>query len=161
MTIEIRREKEDVLSEYASIPIAFEVREDIDVAALDLKPVSLPTRAVTPRIKDYDALPHNDPASWSTRCHISDWVFLVAYAESQAVAGAVVITEASEVIRLGGRADNALLWDLRVAPDWRRRGLGRALLTAAEETAREAGAQALDVETQDTNVPACRLYASS
>ena len=27
-------------------------------------------------------------------------------------------------------------------------------------TAREAGAQALDVETQDTNVPACRLYAS-
>lgn len=160
MTVEIRREQEDVLSEYASIPIAFEVREVIDVAALDLKHVSLPIRAVTPSIKDYDALPHNDPASWSTRRHISDWVFLVAYADSQAIAGAVLITEARDVVALGGRDDNALLWDLRVAPDWRRRGLGRALLTAAEETAREAGARAVDVETQDTNVPACRLYAS-
>ncbi|HEY2855979.1 MAG TPA: GNAT family N-acetyltransferase [Gemmatimonadaceae bacterium] len=160
MPIDIRRENADALTVYASIPNAFEVREVIDLAALDLGVASLPVRAVTPRIKDYDALPHNDPASWLARRRIFDWVFLLANAEGRTIAGAVVITEESEVIALGGRPRNALLWDLRVAPAWRRRGLGRALLREAEVTAREAGAQALDVETQDTNVPPCRLYAS-
>jgi hypothetical protein len=35
------------------------------------------------------------------------------------------------------------------------------LLAAAEEAARGAGRGVLDVETQDINVAACRLYASS
>jgi len=160
MPIKIRRETAQALIEYASIPIAFEVLEVIDLAALDPGRPSLPVRPVAPRIKDHDALPHNDPKSWLASRRVYDWIVLLANADGRAIAGAVVITDDSEVITLGGRPHNALLWDLRVTPQWRRRGVGRSLLSEAETIARQADAHALDVETQDTNVPACRLYAS-
>jgi hypothetical protein len=38
-------------------------------------------------------------------------------------------------------------------------GNDRELLGAAEAAVRTAGHRALDVETQDINVPACRLYS--
>ena len=114
-----------MLREYASIPIAFEVREVIDVAALNLGDSSLPVRPVAPRIKNYDVLPHNDPANWLADSRVRDSIVFVAIADGRPIAGAVVITGESEVIALGGRSHNALLWDLRVAPNWRRRGLGR------------------------------------
>jgi GNAT superfamily N-acetyltransferase len=60
---------------------------------------------------------------------------------------------------LGARRDVALLWDLRVAPDVRGRGVGTALFRAAERWAQAKYCTVLEVETQDINVPACRFYA--
>ena len=54
----------------------------------------------------------------------------------------------------------ALLWDLRVAPDYRGRGAGTALFEAARKWARNQGFSALLIETQDTNVRACHFYKS-
>jgi GNAT superfamily N-acetyltransferase len=59
---------------------------------------------------------------------------------------------------LEGRDDIALLWDIRVAPTARRRGVGAALFRAAEAWARARGAAWLKVETQNVNAPACRFY---
>lgn len=50
--------------------------------------------------------------------------------------------------------------DLAVLPDWRGRGVGRALLSAAEEHAREEGCCKLTLEVQDDNLPARGLYES-
>ena len=60
---------------------------------------------------------------------------------------------------LEGRSDLAVLWDIRVAPDARRRGIGAALMAAAERWAEAQGCAELKVETQNINVPACRFYA--
>lgn len=49
--------------------------------------------------------------------------------------------------------------DLAVVPSRRGRGIGRALLTAAEEHADEHGCCKLTLEVQDDNAPARRLYA--
>jgi ribosomal protein S18 acetylase RimI-like enzyme len=54
-----------------------------------------------------------------------------------------------------------VLWDLRVAPETRGRGVGRTLLAAMEARMREIGLPGITVETQDINVAACRLYASA
>jgi ribosomal protein S18 acetylase RimI-like enzyme len=48
--------------------------------------------------------------------------------------------------------------DLAVIPGWRGKGVGRALLTAAEAHARELGCCKLTLEVQDDNTPARRLY---
>src|SRR5688572_15725608 len=52
-----------------------------------------------------------------------------------------------------------LVDELFVAPDWRGRGLGGALLAEAERLCREAGARVLRLEVEHTNLDAQRLYA--
>jgi GNAT superfamily N-acetyltransferase len=48
--------------------------------------------------------------------------------------------------------------DVAVLPEHRGRGVGRALLAAAEQTAGAAGCCKLTLEVQDDNPPARRLY---
>jgi ribosomal protein S18 acetylase RimI-like enzyme len=50
------------------------------------------------------------------------------------------------------------LWFLYVAPAWRRRGIGRALLAQAEAHGRSVGASHVWLETQNVNVPGIRAY---
>ena len=61
---------------------------------------------------------------------------------------------------LEGRDDLAVLWDIRVAPPFRRTGVGRHLFDAVETWARPQGCRELKIETQDVNVAACRFYAA-
>ena len=110
-------------------------------------------------MKDYDALPGNHPLDWRTRFDVRGWGVLVARRDEERVGGAVIVARSADVALLQRRADVALLWDIRVAPAVRNRGIGAALLSAAEAWARTRGARALEVETQNTNVPACRFYA--
>jgi ribosomal protein S18 acetylase RimI-like enzyme len=55
----------------------------------------------------------------------------------------------------------AHLQELYVAPPLRGRGIGRALLEATLETAREAGASGIDLNTGETDTAARALYASA
>jgi GNAT superfamily N-acetyltransferase len=59
-----------------------------------------------------------------------------------------------------GDEDVAVLWDIRIAPDERGKGVGSALLSAAERWAGDRGARCLKAETQNINAPACRFYAA-
>jgi ribosomal protein S18 acetylase RimI-like enzyme len=51
-----------------------------------------------------------------------------------------------------------VLWFLYVAPEWRRRGVGRALLARAEAHGREVGATHVWLETSNVNVPGVAAY---
>ena len=51
-----------------------------------------------------------------------------------------------------------ILWFLYIAPAWRRRGVGRALLAAVEQHGREQGATHVWLETSNVNVPGVRAY---
>ena len=48
--------------------------------------------------------------------------------------------------------------DLAVVPEWRGRGIGRSLLSAAEDRARSRGCCKLTLEVQDGNSRARALY---
>lgn len=50
--------------------------------------------------------------------------------------------------------------DLAVLPEWRGRGVGRELLRAAEQRAREEGCCRLTLEVLESNLRARRLYES-
>ena len=52
------------------------------------------------------------------------------------------------------------LAELYVVPHRRGRGLGRALMTAALKTARERGADTMEIGVDEPDVPARRLYES-
>jgi len=58
-------------------------------------------------------------------------------------------------------APGAYLEELYVAPPKRGRGIGRALLNAAMDAAREAGADHIDLNTAETDTAARALYESA
>jgi GNAT superfamily N-acetyltransferase len=88
-----------------------------------------------PYVKDYDAV--EGPTSWPTRFDISRWRLIAARVDGRRVGGAAIAFDTLGVRMLGGRRDVALLWDLRVAPDLRGRGVGTALFRAAERWAED------------------------
>jgi streptothricin acetyltransferase len=50
------------------------------------------------------------------------------------------------------------IWEFHVAPAHRRHGIGRAMMQAVVQQAVAAGFRAIDLETQNTNVPAIAFY---
>jgi GNAT superfamily N-acetyltransferase len=62
-----------------------------------------------------------------------------------------VVLQCSECSMAAGSNQIALVWDLRVASAYRRRGVGSALLKAAEDWARLNGAAVIKAETQGSN----------
>lgn len=151
------------LDAYARVSIGFWVQAELRVEALDggLGGLKFTEVAVEPPyFKDYDALgPAAGPRSWPQQFDVSHWGFFLAAADGAPRGGAAVAFNTDGVNLLEGRADLAVLWDLRVQPEWRGRGLGRALFQRAQAWARTQGARQLKVETQNINLAACRFYA--
>jgi RimJ/RimL family protein N-acetyltransferase len=151
MNIEVAEEKVAELPEYARVPIAFKVRELFDprdLAATPSRRVMTVVPASPPFIKDYDAAPGYAPLDWSKRFDLTNWAIFMARSDGALVGGAAVMR----------RSDRAVLWDLRVTPTIRRKGVGTALLEAVEGSAQRDGISWLEVETQNVNVPAYRFY---
>lgn len=161
MATAIVEDRVEALSEYAQVSIEFHVREVLDVVAPQqgLEGLSLRVRTVdTPYTKDYDALNH--PTQWPERFDMSRWGILAAIKNGLRIGGAVVAWDTEGVDLLAGRRDMAVLWDLRIAPVERGKGIGARLFRAVEDWALARDVRWLKVETQNVNVPASRFYAS-
>ena len=159
MSIEIRQGPVTVLEAYAGIPIAFEVREVLDVTVDPDGAFRLTARPLhRSYVKDYDTLGEG-PTRWAERFDLSTWGFFSAFSGGQCVGRAAVATETPTLTMLEGRNDLALLWDIRVARSARRGGIGSALFAAGVAWASSRGCRQLKVETQNVNVAACRFYA--
>lgn len=160
MQIEIAEEPASFLTEYARIPISFEVDRFFEVATGENRGEFILTeRAVrAPSVKDYDAVQENGPILLQGRFDLSKWGVFSARVAGRIVAGAIVAFPSPDIGMLEERDDLALLWDIRVAHDARGKGIGSALLEAVKKWALGRGAARLEVETQNINVPACRFY---
>ncbi|HEY62945.1 MAG TPA: GNAT family N-acetyltransferase [Caldilineae bacterium] len=62
---------------------------------------------------------------------------------------------------LGIRGNRAWIGGLAVAPEWRRRGVGRAILNSLIQAAREREATSVTLEVLTENEPAISLYRST
>ncbi len=148
---------------YAAISIAFVVRSVLRVEGVDgglggLRLVE--ERLATPYLKDYNAQGDDTPAAWARDFDIRDWAIFLAWEGETPVGGVTVIPE-PKLCPVGPfpRQDLAVVWDIRVHPDYRGRGIGAALVHHAAGWARAQGCGQLAFETQNVNVPACRFYA--
>ncbi|HEX2187374.1 MAG TPA: GNAT family N-acetyltransferase, partial [Longimicrobiaceae bacterium] len=159
MRIEVAEESVASLDTYAGVPIASWVESVLEVENGPGGWVLTERQLDIPYVKDYDAIPGEHPSRWPERFDVSGWGVFAARVEGRRVGGAVVAFDTPELEMLGGRRDLAVLWDVRVAPESRGRGIGAALFHAAEAWARARGCRRLWVETQNVNVAACRFYA--
>jgi ribosomal protein S18 acetylase RimI-like enzyme len=156
--VSVASESRVALREYAGIPIAFQVRSVLDVDR-GADGFTLTERLLAPTIvKNYDIVPGEGPDSWESSFDLDRWGFMVARAGDEAVGAAAMVYDTPGLALLEGRRDLAAIWDIRVAPAWRRRGVGTDLFAATERWARARDCTALKVETQNINVAACRFY---
>jgi len=162
MNLEITEEPITAAVGLAHIPIAFQVESVLDLSPRDggLGGLILSERRLDiPYVKDYDTLEGEGPTQWSERFDVSNWGLIVARSDGALVGGAVVAFNTEGISMLEGRRDLAVLWDIRVSPEARGRGIGSALFRAVEAWAEARGCEQLKIETQNINVPACRFYA--
>ena len=160
MGIEITAEEQPDWLAYGSVPIRFATHAALEARALTTGGFALVDNPLpAPMEKDYDAIAGEGPERWATRFDVSNWGVLVARADGERVGGAVLVADTAGVNMLEGRSDLAVLWDLRVRPEWRGRGVGTRIFLAAEAWARSRGKAELKVETQNINPGACRFYA--
>lgn len=161
--LQLMSETASCLADYERVPIAFEVSERLDVEPVErgLGGLRLCPRPVeSPYVKDYDRLAGQRPTEWAGRWDVARWWFAAAFLDGRRVGGAAVVTDAAEFQGVA-RPGAAVLWDIRVCPHVRHRGVGRRLIAFAEDHARTQGRRYVDAETQNTNVAACRFYASA
>jgi len=158
--ITVIEESPAALAEYGRVSIAFLVthRYRVDCVRGGLGGLALVEESVAPYIKDYDVR-SGGPARWASRWDVTCWGILAAYTHGKRVGGAVVARTTDELVITGPRADSAVLWDLRVDPVFRHRGIGQMLFSRVREWSIQNGCRRLEVETQNTNVPACQFYA--
>ena len=156
--IRIEEETMAVLGEYAKVSIAFTVESKyvaVPVGGAD-GGWTLSEALVEPAwIKDYDG--GEPPTRW-LRWNTTNWRLISAFSDDERVGGAIVVHDSPELDFLEGRKDLAALWDLRVAPEWRGRGVGSALFDRVVQHAKGVGCVQLKIETQDVNVNACDFY---
>jgi streptothricin acetyltransferase len=153
---------------YDAIPITYTVESVLRVEVVDgglggfrLVEEVLPT----PYTKDYDRQGDDRPSAWAKEFDLSRWGIFLARDDGRP-GGGPAIGGAAVAVRAGvypldrfQRQDLAVLWDIRVAPERRRQGVGKALFWHAAGWAKAHGYGQLGLETQNVNVAACRFYA--
>ena len=160
MRIDVSEQPAIDLDEYANVRIAFEVNTVLDVA----EGQHPGTFILTERCLEFSS------QKTTTRFPVirlsiglNGLTFRVGDSyrrvEEEHVGGAVIALKVPGAEMFVERDYCAVLWDIRVAPKFREHGIGAALFRMAEEWARTRDCRQLVVETQNTNVPACRFYA--
>jgi GNAT superfamily N-acetyltransferase len=160
--IQIAEAPISALADHARISTAFQVDRVFDVEAQaggTKRFVLHERRPVFPYVKDYDAIDGQSPSSWPGRFNLSHWGLITARAAGEYIGGAVIAPDTTTSTVPDSRTNLAVLWDIRVSPEFRRHGVGSALFRAAESWAAARGFRQLRVETQNINVPACAFYA--
>jgi ribosomal protein S18 acetylase RimI-like enzyme len=146
----------EVLETYAGIATEYEVTSRVDVDALRIGDL-VSTPVEPPYTKSLD---DEDPRDWPVLYDLEGWALLLAVDGGDTV-GACAVATGLMSIYFDSEPWEALLWDIRVAPQYRGRGAGKALIDAAADWARSEECLALLIETQDTNFAACRLYRAA
>ena len=162
MSAEIREVGQESIPQIAAVPIRFTVESVLRVVEIDggLGGLALREEPLRrPYVKDYDQYDDESPATWAERFDVSKWGFFLAREGETPVGAAAVAFDTAGVDILAGQKDLVALWDIRLRPEHRRRGVGTDLFARAIEWARAKNCRHLKIETQNINVPACRFYA--
>ncbi|MDD5529437.1 MAG: GNAT family N-acetyltransferase [bacterium] len=149
------------LNEYSKISGAFKVSAVLRINHLEngLNGIKIYEENIAnPFIKDYDK--YEKPTEWKDKWNLENWGLFVAQNDTNETIGGVVIAyDTPEIHMLEGRKDLTVLWDIRVQPEYRGKGIGKLLFNKAVEYTKEKNCKIIKIETQNNNVDACEFYS--
>lgn len=112
-----------------------------------------------PYAKDYDPDDGNTTEAWAQEFDLADWgIFLARDGDKPVGGAAVAVNTGVYPMDKFQRTDMVVLWDIRVLPDARGRGVGTKLFRHAVAWSKDRGFGQVGLETQNVNVPACKFY---
>ncbi|MGM0405390.1 MAG: GNAT family N-acetyltransferase [Thermoplasmatota archaeon] len=159
MDIRLKEISFEEIDEYVEIPITFKVNRIYDIRLIDegLGGIKLVEKELDENyMKDYGD--DSDLKGLEDEFDTSNWGFFTAYVEDELVGGVIIAYDTEGVNMLSGRDDMAVVWDIRVHPEYRGKGVGYKLFKKAVDWSKKRDCKLLKVETQNINVPACRFY---
>ena len=159
--VSIEKVKQSLLDDYSKISISFLVDSLYQVLPIrhGLGGVSLREIKVNPHQKDYDSVESN-PSHLLTKFDLTNWRMVTVTDRDKMIAGAIIAYDTDGIYMLEGKSDLAVLWDIRVNPDYRGLGLGSRIIDEVKKWANSNGCTRLKIETQNNNVKACNFYVS-
>lgn len=148
------------LSEYAKVSSQFESNSILEIQLVDngLGGIQMTEKQVEHFTYHYDS--YERPTVYPEEFDMTNWGIFLAKIDQVPVGGVIIAYNTPGVNMLEGKTDLAVLWDLRVSPDHRGEGIGKALFEKTVEWSRERKCKRLKVETQNINIRACRFYES-
>jgi len=150
----------EMLHDYCQIPISFYGNSifEIDTPDVGFGGYILNEKPVNSFYKDFDLF--DSPMSWMENFDLSNWRFYIVYLGEIPIGAATLVMNSNEIRMLEGKKDLACLWDIRIQPDYRSKGVGSALFKQIAKDAKEFGKAWLKIETQNNNVSANKFYKS-
>ena len=159
----------DQLKEYSKIPISFSVNSIYDIVHTKNRTKNDPgielieKQILNPYEKNYDDYenPLDWIKKWDLKWNSDNWGFFLSQNDNgEITGGASIALNVPGMQMCEGKDDLAVLWDIRVHPAHRGKSIGKSLFLEAEKFARSKKCSTLKIETQNTNVPACKFYKS-
>ncbi|MFP4286924.1 MAG: GNAT family N-acetyltransferase [Candidatus Izemoplasmataceae bacterium] len=141
------------LKHYQTIPIIKNVHTIRNYQDLE----NFNTKQVLPYTID---LNEEDVMSWKKIINFDQSKIFGVEIDNHLVAGAIIITNSSEVNMLKIVPNSACLWDIRVEKAYQGKGLGKLLFNACVAFAKAQGKSSIIIETQNNNVDAIKFYES-
>ena len=163
MDVRIQPVNKALLKKYSGIPLSVEVNSVLDIELLQdgLGGIVFRERELdSPLMKYIDEEP-DEIITWPESFDTSNWAIIFAEEDGKIIGGLAIACRNPEIVNnriLMGIDDLAVVWDIRVLPNYRRQGIGTKMFGKAIEWSRNKGYKQLSVETQNTNVPACKFY---
>lgn len=143
---------------YDSVSMNVEVRSEYRVERVDsgLGGLILNEVEVKPYVKDLSK--YEIATEYEREFDISTWRFYMAF-DGEIPVGAMTVAGTTEGMNmLYGRKDACVLWDIRVADGYKRKGIGQKLFDMGRKGAKEDGYRQMIIECQNNNVTACKFY---
>lgn len=144
MNFEIKHATLDTIALVDTFDRSFVVHSRLVLSVVDGQ---VTTRIVP--VPDFIKTYPRDEIDYTTFVHNPDKVIFFAYRDTRAIGQIVLIKSWNQY---------GFVQNLNVDSPFRRAGVGRALLEKGIEWARQKNLPGVMLETQDINVPACRLY---
>ena len=143
---------------YDSVSMNVDVKSEYKVKRIDngLGGFILEEVPVTPYVKDLSV--YERATEYEKEFDITHWSFYMAFDDEKPVGAATVAARTDKLYMLAGRDDACVLWDIRVADEYKHQGIGQKLFDLAVKNAKADGYRQMIIECQNINVPACNFY---
>lgn len=155
---EIKEMDKNCFALYDQVSQNVDVRSEYRVTRIDngLGGLVFEEVPVTPYVKDLSK--YEIASEYEKMFDISSWRFFMAFDGNTPVGAMTVAGTTKGMDMLGGRTDACVLWDIRVADDYKHKGIGQRMLDMGIAAAKADGYSVMIIECQNNNVTACKFY---